>query len=95
MQCTSYEIPDWMKHKMESRLPREISIISNMQMTKLNGRKQRGSKEPLDKGERGEWKSWLKTQYSENQDHGILSHPFMANRWGNNGNSDRLYLLGL
>ena len=95
MQCTSYEIPDWMKHKMESRLPREISIISNMQMTKLNGRKQRGSKEPLDKGERGEWRSWLKTQYSENQDHGIWSHPFMANRWGHNGNSDRLYLLGL
>ena len=22
-------------------------------------------------------------------------HPFMANRWGNNGNSDRLYFLGL
>ena len=54
MQCTSYEIPDWMKHKMESRLPREISIISNMQMTKLNGRKQRGSKEPLDISEGGE-----------------------------------------
>ena len=25
-----------------------------------NGRKQRGSNEPLDEGERGEWKSWLK-----------------------------------
>ena len=36
------------------KIAREISIISNMQMTKLNGRKQRGSKEPLDKGERGE-----------------------------------------
>ena len=24
---------DWMKHKLESRLPREISITSNMQMT--------------------------------------------------------------
>ena len=23
------------------------------------------------------------------------SHHFMANRWGNNGNSDRLYFLGL
>ena len=29
-------------------------------------------------------KSWLKTQHSKNQDHGIWSHPFMANRWGNN-----------
>jgi len=27
--------------------------------------------------------------------HGILSHHFMANIWGNNGNSDRLYFLGL
>ena len=35
-------------------------------------------------------KSWLKTQHSENSDHGIWSHHFMANRWGNNGNSDRL-----
>ena len=25
----------------------------------------------------------------------IQSQHFMANRWGNNGNSDRLYLLGL
>ena len=33
MQITSYKIPSWMKHKMESRLPREISITSDMQMT--------------------------------------------------------------
>ena len=25
----------------------------------------------------------------------IQSHHFMADRWGNNGNSDRLFLLGL
>ena len=25
----------------------------------------------------------------------MASHHFMANRWGNNGNSDRLYFLGL
>ena len=35
-------------------------------------------------------KSWLKTQHSENDNHGIWSHHFMASRWGNNGNSDRL-----
>ena len=40
-------------------------------------------------------KSWLKTQHSKNQNHGIQSHHFMANRWENNGNSDRLYVLGL
>ena len=27
----------------------------------------------------------------EKTDHGIQSHHFVANRWGNNGNSDRLY----
>ena len=45
--------------------------------------------------ERGERKSWLKTQHSENYDHGIWFHHFVANRWGNNGNSDRLYFWGL
>ena len=29
----------------------------------------------------------LKTQHSENEDHGIWSHHFMGNRWGNSGNS--------
>ena len=35
MQSTSYEMLDWMKHKLESRLPGEISITSDMQMTPL------------------------------------------------------------
>ena len=35
-------------------------------------------------------KSWLKAQHSENEDHGIRSHHFMGNRWGNSGNSVRL-----
>ena len=37
-------------------------------------------------------KSWLKAQHSEYEDHGIWSHHFMANRWGNSG---RLYFSGL
>ena len=32
-----------------------------------------------------------KVKYSENEDHGIWSHHFMANRWGNSGNSVRLF----
>ena len=32
MQSTSFEMPGWMKHKLESRLPGEISITSDMQM---------------------------------------------------------------
>ena len=39
--------------------------------------------------------SWLKTHHLRNEDHGIRSHHFMANWWRNNGNSDRLYFLGL
>ena len=38
-------------------------------------------------------KAGLKT--FRNEDHGIWPHYFMANRWGNNGKSDRLYFLGL
>ena len=36
-----------------------------------------------------------KNQHVKKEDHGIWFHHFMANRWGNNGNSDRFYLLGL
>ena len=32
IQSTSCEMPGWMKHKLESRLPGEISIISGMQI---------------------------------------------------------------
>ena len=44
-----------------------------------------------------EWQNWteLKTQHSKHEDHGIYSYHFMTNRWGNNGNSERLYFLGL
>ena len=33
MQSISYEMPGWMKYKLELRLPGEISITSDMQMT--------------------------------------------------------------
>ena len=35
MQSTSWEMPGWMKHKLESRLLAEISITSDMQYTTL------------------------------------------------------------
>ena len=53
MQSTSRKMPGWMKHQMESRLPGEISITSDTQMTRSYGRKQR-TKESLDDRERGE-----------------------------------------
>ena len=50
MQSTSCKMPGWMKHKLESGLPGKISIRRHHPY----GRKQRGIKEPLDEGERGE-----------------------------------------
>ena len=48
-------IPDWMKHKLQSKLPGEISLTSDMPMTPpIYGRKQKGNKESPDEGERGE-----------------------------------------
>ena len=38
MQSTPCKMPDWMKHKLEKRLPGEISITSDMQMTPPYGR---------------------------------------------------------
>ena len=38
-------------------------------------------------------KSGLK-QHSKNKVNHLWSHYFMVNRWGNNGNSDRIYILG-
>ena len=37
----------------------------------------------------------VKEESEKNQDHGIWSHQFMGNRWGNSGNSVRLYFGGL
>ena len=39
----------------------------------------------------GEWKNWLKTQHSKNQDHGIWSHHFMAHRCRNKTVTDFIF----
>ena len=52
MESISWEMTGWMKHQLESRLPGEISIISDMQMPPPLW--------PLDESERREWKSILK-----------------------------------
>ena len=54
MQNTSCEMPGWIKHKLKSRLPGEISITSDMQMTPSLWQKVKRTKEPLDESERGE-----------------------------------------
>ena len=58
MQNTSCKMPGWMKHKLESKLLGDISIISDTQMLHHTyGRKQRGTKETPDESEREGWKS--------------------------------------
>ena len=60
----SWDMLGWMKHKLESRFLGEISMTSDMQMTPPLWQKVKGTKEPLGDSVRGEWKSWLKIQHS-------------------------------
>ena len=137
--ATELNLTELMKHKLESRLPGEISITSDMQITPPLWLKPRRTKELLDEGEKEsekaglklniqKWRSWLllllPSRFSRVQlcatpwtaayqaspsmgfsrqehwsglpfpspeDHGIWSQFFMANRWENNENSERLY----
>ena len=73
---------------------RNISNLRYAHYTILMAESEEELKSILMKSEREEWKSWLKTQHSKNEDCAIRSHQFMANRWGNNRNSDRFYFLG-
>ena len=43
MRCTSYEMPGWMKLKLESRLQGEISVTSGMEMTPPLWQKAKGN----------------------------------------------------
>ena len=73
MQSTSCEMPGLIKHKLESRLLREISITSDMQMILPLWQKARRIKEPLDESERREWKSRLRTEHSEDMASGPIT----------------------
>ena len=84
-----------MKHKLESTLPGEISITSDEDDTTLMEESEEELKSLLMKVKEESENSWLKTQHSKNEDHGVRSHHFMGNRWGNSGNSVRLYFFGL
>ena len=54
MQSTSCKMLGWMKDKLESTLPGEMSVTSDMQIKHPYGRKRRRTKEPLDESETGE-----------------------------------------
>ena len=74
---------------------RNINNLRYADDTTLMAETEEELKSLLMKVEEESGKSWLKNQHSKNEDHGIRFHYFMANRWGNNGNSDRFYFLGL
>ena len=75
---------------------RSINNLRCADDTTLMAESEEGLKSLLMKVKEESEKVGLKiNQHSENKDHGIRSHHFMANSWGNNGNSERLYFLGL
>ena len=74
---------------------RNINNLRCADDTTFMGESEEELKSLLMKGKEESEKNWLKAQHSENKDHGIWSHHFMGNRWGNSGNSVRLYFSGL
>ena len=75
----------WMKHKLKSRLPGEISITSDD--TTLTAESEEALKSLLMKVKEESEKVGLKLNFQKTK--------IMANKWGNNGNSNRLYFLVL
>ena len=74
---------------------RNISNLRYVDDTSLMAESEEEQKSLLMKVKEETEKAGLKPNIQKNKDHDICSHHFMANRWGNNGNSDRLYFLGL
>ena len=92
-QSTSCKMSAWMNHKVESRLLGEISTTSDMQMTPpLMAESEEKQKSLLMRVKEETEKAGLKLNI---QDHGILSHHFMANERGESKSSDRFYFLWL
>ena len=80
MHNTSCEMLGWMNHKLESRLPGEISIISDMQMTTtIMAESKEELKSVLMKVEEESENVGLKLNIQKTM-HGIQFHHFMANR---------------
>ena len=94
MQCASWEMPAWMKHKLASRWL-ESSNLKYADDTTLMAESEEELKSLLMKVKEESEKAALKLNIQKNEYHGIWSHYFMTSKWRNNGNSDRLSFLGL
>ena len=73
---------------------RNINNLRHADDTTLMAESEEELKSLLMKVKEDSEKVGLKAQHSENEDHGTRSHHFMGNRWGNSGNSVRLFLRG-
>ena len=74
---------------------RNVNNLRYADDTTLTAESEEELKSLLMKGKEESEKDGLEVNTQKNQDHGMWSQHFMANRWGNNGNSERLYFLGL
>ena len=67
MQNTSWETLGWKKQKAGIKIAgRNINNLRYTDGTTLMAESEEELKKPLEESERGEWKSWLKAQHSEN-----------------------------
>ena len=78
-----------MSYKLESRYLRYADD------TTLMAESQEELKSLLVRVKEESEKAGLKLNIQKNEDNDIQTYHFMASRWGNNGNSQRLYFLGL
>ena len=74
---------------------RNINNLGYADDTTLMAESEEELKSLLMKVKKESEKVGLKLNNTENEDHGIRSHHFMGNRWGNRGKIGRLYFLGL
>ena len=85
-------MPGWMKHKLKSRLLGEINNLRYADDTTLVAKSEEELKSLLMEVKEESEKAGLKRNIKKTK---IMASGPMANRWGNNGNSDRFYFLGL
>ena len=85
----------WMKQAGIKIARRNINSLRYANDTTFMAESKEELKSLLMKMKQESEKAGLKLNIQKNEDHSIWSHQFMENRWGNNGNSERLYFLGL
>ena len=73
---------------------KSINYLRYADDTTLMAESQEELKKLLIKVKEKSEKTGLKFNIQKHEDHGIWSYHFMANRWANSGDSDRLYFLG-